>query len=685
MSTIAIKLITVLGVFLGVFVFGLWFDVPATEAAALRMSPASGSFTVGSTFDVSVLVDTAGESVNTVQMNLLFPADRLQLISPSTGKSIIGIYTAPPKFDNKAGTVEIVGGVPNGIVTGGGLVTTLTFKVTGVGPASLRFGSQSQVLLNDGQGTEVLQDTSGATFQLNLPPQQGPQVFSDSFPSPDSWSKDEEITLVWDVGLPPADGYSYTLSNDPASTPDDVINSKETSVTYTDLAEGQYFFHIKSLRDGEWSGISRFSVKVDGTPPGEFEIDISPSDRTRETSPVVRFNASDSASGIDKYQIKIIPLKVEGRSVAQTGGQLFIDAESPYVVPELLYGSYEVIVRAYDNAGNFRDVTKRLEITSSPLSILGLNGLYLPFNIVISWTVLWILFALVILALIVLAFFARRWYVHYRDLATAEQYPQNLQSQLKELQQYRSKYGKMAVIVLLGLFGWIVVQAPSAHADVVGPPVIDTYSQTIKTDELFYISGRTPKPESDVVIRLQSLVDGTSFDFTTTSNELADWTYRHNGFLQGGEYILWAQTKDGEELSVPSPQVTMDVQPVAISWGGSRITYQAIYLTVIAGLLLIALALFVYIVTHAIFVIKRRRQFAHQLRQAEDSIRRGFMALREDIESELSLIKQAHLSDELSGEQKVRETQLRKDLDNIERLVGKEIWQVESFEKLTHG
>jgi len=191
------------------------------------------------------------------------------------------------------------------------------------------------------------------------------------------------------------------------------------------------------------------------------------------------------------------------------------------------------------------------------------------------------------------------------------------------------------------------------------------------------------EPNTDIVLHLQSLVDGAAFDFSLQSDKRGDWTYRHDGFLAGGKYLVWAHSKDGDQLSVPSPQSEMVVQPVAISWGGSRITYQSIYIGLISGLIGIVLILVIYIIIHALLVRRRRRQFGQQLRHAEDSIKRGFAVLYRDIEAELQLMKQAQLSEELSGEQKVREEQLRQDLKAIEDLVGQEIWQVENFEKLT--
>lgn len=178
------------------------------------------------------------------------------------------------------------------------------------------------------------------------------------------------------------------------------------------------------------------------------------------------------------------------------------------------------------------------------------------------------------------------------------------------------------------------------------------------------------------------MVDGNAYDFTTRSDRRGDWTYRHDDFLKGGKYILWAHARVDGQLSAPGPQVEMDVKPVALNWGNSRITYQSLYIGAIITLILFVIGLLLYIVIHAILVRRRRTQFSHQLRQAEDSIKRGFIALRRDIEAELLLIRQAHLPADLAGEQKVRAQQLEEDLKNIESLVGKEMWEVETFEKL---
>lgn len=670
----------------------LWFLISNnTQAANFAITPSSGTYTVGSTFEVSVVTDTKGQTINAVQLNISFPVDKLQLVSPSAGNSIISIYTTPPKYDNSTGKIEIIGGIPNGINTSNGLITKLTFRVKGVGSASLRFTGDLQILLNDGRGTNVLDNTFGASYKLELPPQQGPIVISDTHPDQEIWYKNSNVSLIWDVGLPPATNYSYTISDNPTDVPDDTPETQDTKVNYNKVPDGINYFHIKAFRDGRWGGVSHYGLKIDNSAPAEFKIIISPSSRTFVKNPFAQFTSSDSLSGLDRFELKVLPLKIEGKPKAIIDDQLFVDAQSPYQIPELLNGSYSVIVRAYDKAGNFPEISQKLEITDSWFWFLSQDGIVLPFGRQVSWGLILPIFLILIFLLLVAAYIVRRWYKLAHGRVVDNHLPVTIQTQLSELEQYRSKYGKMMSTFLLMIIvgvsvmfagSYLFADYPIAQAQEIPPPVIASYSANIKDDELFYVSGRTTEPLVDVVVHLQSLVDGGSFDFTTTSDKRGDWTYRHSGFLEGGKYIIWAHTKMGAQLSSPSPQVEIDVKPIAINWGNSRITYQSLYIGLILGLFVMLVGLITYIIVHAILVRRRRKVFAANLRQTEDSIKRGFISLRRDIEAELVLMRQANLNQELSGEQKVREQQLKEDLKNIEELVGKEVWQIETFEQL---
>lgn len=673
-----------LGLLVFVAVFSFWLANPV-EASTFSITPSSGTYSVGSTFDVTVVLDTQGQSVNAIQMQLAFPPDKLQLVSPQVGNSIIQIYTTPPRYDNALGTVSIVGGIPNGINVSSGLVAKLTFRVRSLGTATMRFTGESQALLNDGQGTNSLNNTAGASFKLELPPSQGPLVLSDSHPDQEKWYRDNNVRLRWDDGLPPAQGYSYTISDNATDIPDDVSETGSTSVDYKSVPEGISYFHIKALRDGRWGGVTRYTLRIDTTAPADFNIKVSPSERTFVTQPTLQFVSGDSLSGFERFEVKIVPLKVDGRNGAPGESLLFAEAQSPYQLPELLYGTYEIIIRAYDKAGNIRDVTQRLEITDSWLWFIGPNGVTLLSGKQISWNVIMPVVISLLFLLLILAYLVYRWFRHHHIQVTEYKHPDHIEEKLAELQFYKQKYGKITSAILLGVLmsASILFSGLGANKNVLAaeitPPTIETYSEFIKDDELFYVAGRTVEPNTEVVVHLQNMVDGQAFNFSSISDKRGDWIYRHSSFLPGGKYIVWAHAKSGEELSVPSPQVELDVKPVALNWGGSRITYQTIYLVAISVLGVTVVLLSLFIVIALILARRKRLQFANTVRLAEQGLQHGFMALKRDLEAELALMQRATLGGEMAGEANVRAEQLRQDLKNIEDLVGRETVEMERF------
>lgn len=285
----------------------LLFLAHQVEAASLKLGPSAGTLTVGSTFDVSVFLDTESETVNALDVALSFPPDKLQIVSPTTGQSIISVWTSQPRFNNLAGTVNLRGGLPGGIKVSNGLVTTLTFRVRSVGQAVVRFLDDSRVLLHDGKGTDALRDTQSGIYNLILPPPQGPIVVSETHPDQARWYPNSSIILNW-ASDEAAGGYSYVVNDEPVDIPDDISEGAKSSVVYRDLADGTKYFHIKALRGGVWGGTTHYALNIDTTPPAEFEVKIIPGPRTSRAQPIIQFLTTDVLSGLDHYELKIVPL-----------------------------------------------------------------------------------------------------------------------------------------------------------------------------------------------------------------------------------------------------------------------------------------------------------------------------------------------------------------------------------------
>ncbi len=664
--------------FIMLAVFALFLLLPAKlSASTLSVRPVTGTFTVGSVFDVSVLLDTKGKSVNVVKLSLSFPADKLQITSPSTGKSIIDTWTASPKFDNATGRVELEGGIKGGINASEGLITTLSFRVKSVGEAIIKFLDDSRVLLNDGHGTDDLSQTQNGIYELTLPPPGGPIVVSETHPSQFIWYSNRTLVLRWENEESGVQGYSYMLSDDPTATPDDISEGTKTSVAYGNLSDGIHYFHIKSLRDGKWGGITHFSAKIDASPPANFPVYVSPSARTASKQPIIQFITTDALSGVDHYEIKIIALSPDVAQKPEVGGQFFIETGTSYIPSVLELGDYDILVRAYDKADNFKEVEQRLAITTPIFEFVGEKGLIIGNFATIPWKYLYGVSAVILLGLGFGAYKVRRWRKSLHAKTQERTLPRHVLDQLEELKAYRKKYGLKSLIVIFAFLSLLSFHSTHAEGVQLSPPIISNVSQNISNEEIFYVSGQTDFAETEVVIYLQNLKTGETLSQNLKSDKNGAWFYHHPSVLSPGDYIIWTQGKLGDELSPPGPQTKMSVKRTAVQFGFSRLSYETMYLFTSIGLFLGILGLLAYIILHSYHARRKYKEFQVTLQEAEESVRRGFAVLKHDVEAELAVIHRAKLTGALSVEEKEKEEHLLKDLDTIQKRIGKEIWEIE--------
>lgn len=326
-------------------------DISTGQHVEVFLSPRSGSFINGSSFEVPVLLNTNGANVSGINVKINFDKNKLMIVKPSGGESIIGSWAEPPSYDNTKGTLSYVGNIGGGIVMGSGLIATITFKAMATGLAMVNVNNLSQVFLNDGLETKALLNLGVAQYNILKKLSEGVSVFSETNPSEDKWYNNNSPITSWqrDDGVT---GFSFILDNKPFTIPDNVVDTNETTKSFDSLADGLWYFHIKALKNNAWGSTGHFLLKIDTAPPAPFDLETVNliTDTISSSKSFISFFTTDNLSGVSHYEVG-----VSSDNQPVTEAPVFIEAESPFQVPVSSQNTSKIIVRAIDKAGNVRE------------------------------------------------------------------------------------------------------------------------------------------------------------------------------------------------------------------------------------------------------------------------------------------------------------------------------------------
>ncbi|MDP3882514.1 MAG: cohesin domain-containing protein [Candidatus Staskawiczbacteria bacterium] len=113
-------------------------------SAFITLSPSSGSYKIGQTFNVNVLVNPGSDKIDTVRTKLNYSADVLEIKS-FTVASAFSYQAGANSFDNNAGTFSWGAGIPGGTsspITFG----TIVFQVKKEGAEQVSVANDSMIL-----------------------------------------------------------------------------------------------------------------------------------------------------------------------------------------------------------------------------------------------------------------------------------------------------------------------------------------------------------------------------------------------------------------------------------------------------------------------------------------------------------------------------------------------------------
>jgi hypothetical protein len=317
--------------------------------SSLRLQPEGGVFSLNRDQQVQVVLDTGEEEINALSVSLSYDPAQIEI-----GR--IDLSDSPCEFILERAIDRTKGELRIACTTAvtpaaAGQVRVASFFVKGKkgGPARIAFGEDTQVLANDGLGTDVLRIARGATFtfeeEASATSTPHFTLYSPSHSNAERWYRDRTLRLLWTDGRGP---YHVVVTKEGSPTPviDQLLLTASASLPLG--SDGTFAVSVESA-DGEHASLI---ARADSTPPRNVELLAS--DESVRRGDLVRFrmNAKDEESGLQRASY----LKIDDGLFFPVGQEVY--------VPFYEEGTRQVTYRAFDKAGNRTDVTKEIRVRS---------------------------------------------------------------------------------------------------------------------------------------------------------------------------------------------------------------------------------------------------------------------------------------------------------------------------------
>jgi len=299
---------------------------------------------------------TGGEAINTVRAKLNYDSQKVRVLDIITTKSFCKDNLFIKKdIDNENGVVDIICGLPSpGFVEPIGIVAELLVQSLQSGRFTLCFDEETQVLANDGLGTDVLRLALGGSYCAVEYDNSGEiidsiPVFSYTHPNKQRWYKEKYGNMSWSINNN-ATGYKYDINQVPDFIPGEENITEDNSFDFNVDDDGIYYFHLTPMIENATSSTSHFRIMIDSTPPLSPVI-LASSENVKKGG-LVRFyfTGEDELSGVqNSFYIKIN----EG---------MFFPVKPPLYIPFLEKGESVITIMVFDKANNFSESKIKINV-----------------------------------------------------------------------------------------------------------------------------------------------------------------------------------------------------------------------------------------------------------------------------------------------------------------------------------
>jgi hypothetical protein len=336
-------------------------------AASYSLSPDSGSYGVGQTFAVKVMVNGGTDAVNTGDATITYDTTTLTAVSVSKDGSPFNLWVTEPS--TAGGKITFAGGGTTPI-SGTKAIITITFKGKAEGTAKVDFTTGT---LLAGAGKNVLVGKTGATYtitpavattpdptpppkeerKVNIPPPDAPTIESPTHEDSELWYKANSATFAWDIPYGVL-GVQTLFDDKPDTAPTELHEPPISEWKKSEIPDGTWYFHAAYKNRGGWGSSTHYKIQVDSTPPEEFTATAVGGDLTAQ----IRFEAKDTLSGIALYRVGIDG----GRTRDVQSSEIL---NGGYTITNLDPGDHTINVIAVDKAGNEREASASVTVTGT--------------------------------------------------------------------------------------------------------------------------------------------------------------------------------------------------------------------------------------------------------------------------------------------------------------------------------
>jgi len=298
---------------------------------------------------------SGGEAINVVGVEIDYDPQIAKVLEINTTKSFCQRdFFIEKSIDNENGKVEIACMLPSpGFMESNGVIAELILQPLKSGKFILHFGKETQVLANDGLGTNVLRLAVDGSYDIiNYNEEEEfvtPRIFSYTHPNSERWYQKRDIKFSWNW-LEETSRYRYAFNKIADYIPEEENFTQDNFLRIDVNKDGIYYFHVAEEKENGIGSVSHYKIMIDSTPPFLRTIKVSNTDI--DVGEIVRFvfSGQDELSGIqDVSYIKI-------------NDGIFLPVKQSVYIPFLQRGENIVTIRIFDKAGNFDDTQVRIKV-----------------------------------------------------------------------------------------------------------------------------------------------------------------------------------------------------------------------------------------------------------------------------------------------------------------------------------